>query len=235
MTAMTNLYAMQKSKQLNATSSEIRLTLAILLITGYVPLVNRRMFWESSEDVHNAAVASAMPLNRFEELLRYMHVCDNSALDATDKLSKLRPLFVMLNERFVPRWQSGEDISIDDSIVPYYGRHSSKQFIRGKPIRFGVKVWCVNNCLNYLSQCDPYQGASGAFNADIGLGGSVVTQLVNKLPAARPYRLYIDNLFTSPRLLDHLKIINVSVTCTVRANRTENCPLKESEKMRKDS
>jgi len=75
-------------------------------------------------------------------------------------------------------------------MVPYYGRHSSKQFIRGKPIRFGFKMWCLNRRLRYLIQCDPYQGASRAFNADIGLGGSVVTQLVNKPPAELPYRQF---------------------------------------------
>jgi len=47
-TAMTNLYAMQKnSRQLGATSEEIRLVIAVLLVLGYVPLVHSRMFWES--------------------------------------------------------------------------------------------------------------------------------------------------------------------------------------------
>lgn len=233
-TKMTNLYAMQNSKQIAATPSEIRLVIAILLISGYVPLVNRRMYWDSSEDVHNAAVSSAMTVNRFEELLRYMHVCDNTDLDANDKLAKLRPLFVMLNERFVQHWPVEQDISIDESMVPYYGRHSSKQFIRGKPIRFGFKVWCLNNRLGYLIQCEPYQGSSGSFNADIGLGGSVVSQLVEKIPDGNSYRLYVDNFFTSPRLLDHLKAMKISVTGTVRANRMEKCPLVEADKLKKD-
>lgn len=90
-TEMTNLYALQNSKQLGATPSEIRLVIAILLKSGYIPLANRRMFWESSEDVHNEAVSSAIAFNRFEELLRYIHVCDNTSLDATDKLAKLHP------------------------------------------------------------------------------------------------------------------------------------------------
>jgi Transposase IS4 len=40
-TRMTNLYAMQNSKQLGASMTEIRLVIAILLISGYIPLVNR--------------------------------------------------------------------------------------------------------------------------------------------------------------------------------------------------
>ena len=70
-TKMSNLYEMQNLKNLDATTSEIRLAIAILLISGYVPLANRRMYWESAEIVHNKTISSAMPVNRFEELLRY--------------------------------------------------------------------------------------------------------------------------------------------------------------------
>ena len=26
-------------------------------------------------------------------------------------------------------------------MVPYYGKHGDKQYIRGKPVRFGLKLW----------------------------------------------------------------------------------------------
>src|SRR6218665_1936141 len=199
-----------------------------------VPFVNRRMFWETSEDTDNEAVSSAMSLNRFEELLRFLHVCDNTNLDKTDKLAKLRPLFDKLNKRFLENWPVQQDISIDESMVPYYGRHSSNQFIRGKPIRFGFKVWCLNTRLGYLIQCEPYQGSSGIFDASLGLGGSVVADLMSKLPQNLPYRLYVDNFFTSPRLLDNMKGKGISITGTVRVNRMENCPLKTPALVKKE-
>ena len=34
-------------------------------------------------------------------------------------------------------------LSIDESMMPYYGSHSCKMFIKGKPIRFGYKLWCL--------------------------------------------------------------------------------------------
>ncbi|KAF2888262.1 hypothetical protein ILUMI_17911, partial [Ignelater luminosus] len=36
-----------------------------------------------------------------------------------------------------------EDMSIDESMIPYFGRNGCKQFIRGKPIRFGYKAWVL--------------------------------------------------------------------------------------------
>ena len=33
-----------------------------------------------------------------------------------------------------------ENLSFDEMIVRYYGHHSLKQFIRGKPIRLGIQI-----------------------------------------------------------------------------------------------
>jgi len=65
---MTNLYAMQREKPtFSVTADEIHSVLAILLISDYVQLPSRRMFWENSDDVHNPAVSSIMSVNRFEK------------------------------------------------------------------------------------------------------------------------------------------------------------------------
>ena len=88
-TRMSKLYASQKLKNLSATCSDIELTIAILLLSGHVPLPNRRMYLENSEDVCNDAVCSCMSLNRFKELLRFLHVADNEHLDKSDKFAKL--------------------------------------------------------------------------------------------------------------------------------------------------
>ena len=48
--------------------------------------------------------------------------------------------------------------SVDESIIPYYGKHGTKQFIRGKPIRFGFKLWCITSSEGYLFHAEPYCG-----------------------------------------------------------------------------
>ena len=63
------------------------------------------------------------------------------------------------------------NFSIDESIIPYYGRHGTKQFIRGKPIRFGVKLWCVTSSNDYLIHPEPYCGSDTDLpETDLGQG-----------------------------------------------------------------
>ena len=48
------------------------------------------------------------------------------------------------------------------------------------------------------------------------------------------YHIVMDNYFTSPALLRHLSAIGVAATRTVRANRTENAPLRDIVKINKE-
>ncbi|CAK1601936.1 unnamed protein product [Parnassius mnemosyne] len=140
------------------------------------------MYWESNEDTHNLLVAKSMRRNRFEEILRYFHVADNSNLAPGDKMAKVRPLFDMLNKKFLQYAVIEKDISIDESMIPYYGRHRCKQHIKGKPIRFGFKTWVAALQLGYCLHADLYQGKSEGVRT--GLGQHVVSKLMTEIKAA---------------------------------------------------
>ena len=84
-----------------------------------------------------------MTRNRFEELMENIHIADNDNLAPNDRMAKVCPLFTALNSKFITHFPRQQDLSVDDSVVPYYGRHSAKQYIRGKPIHFGYKVWSI--------------------------------------------------------------------------------------------
>ncbi|KAF2879462.1 hypothetical protein ILUMI_26709 [Ignelater luminosus] len=58
-------------------------------------------------------------------------------------MAKLRPLIEKVNELFVRYTPVSENMSIDESMIPYFGRNGCKQFICGKPIRFGYKAWVL--------------------------------------------------------------------------------------------
>ncbi|XP_053389577.1 piggyBac transposable element-derived protein 3-like [Mercenaria mercenaria] len=230
-------YAGSKGNHTFTTSrEELGVFMAILIVSGYSTVPRRRMYWSHDTDVRNDAIASAMTRDRFDTLVRYIHLCDNASLDQDDKFSKVRPLLSLLNERFVLYFPKQQNLSIDESMIPYYGRHGAKQFIRGKPIRFGYKMWALTTPLGYLLQFEPYQGARGRQAADtnrLGMGGAVVMDLLVELNKDNAYHLTFDNLFTSLRLVDELSKLGIACTGTVRSNRVEDCPLRSVKEMAK--
>ncbi|CAB4061789.1 unnamed protein product [Lepeophtheirus salmonis] len=80
-----------------------------------------------------------------------------------------------------------------------------------KLVKFGYKIWRAATTLGYAVQLYSYAGKDSSYNKDIDLGGSVIMNLVSKLPKVPDsnYHIVMDNFFTS----------------TLRANRTENAPL----------
>ena len=61
-----------------------------------------------------------------------------------------------------------DDLSIDDSMMPYYGRHSCKPFIRGKPNRFGYKCWGIASSCGLLYKVSVYEGKTETCKGPLG-------------------------------------------------------------------
>lgn len=101
-----------------------------------------------------------MSRKRFQEILKYFHVADNNSLNENEKFTMVRPLLNILNSKWLQYYPKDPYISIDESMVKYFGRHGAKQHIHNKPIRFGFKVWSLCTRLGYLIQAEHYQGAS---------------------------------------------------------------------------
>ncbi|XP_046384654.1 piggyBac transposable element-derived protein 2-like [Ischnura elegans] len=165
----SNRYAAQHLVHgLEATSDEIHSLIGVMLLSGYHRLSQKRMYWKVDPDCHVKIVADAIRRNKFENLLRYLHLADNDANNGSDRMYKVRPLFDFLNQAF-KQIEPGNSLSIDESMILYYGRHGSKQFIRGKPIRFGFKLWVAADPTGYIHHAEPYCGSSTRL-PDTGLG-----------------------------------------------------------------
>lgn len=111
-------------------------------MSGYAKYPNKRMYWSMDDDVPKL-LSQSMRCNRFEPIIRFLHLNDNIKNDRSDKLFKLRPYIEALNSSFKRHGGLDLNISIDESMIPYYGKHYAKQYIKGKPIRVGFKNWAL--------------------------------------------------------------------------------------------
>ena len=223
---MTNLYARRDKSMVNFCTDkcEIRTFLAILLLSGFNTRPRIRMYWESSPLVHCEAVANAMSRNRFKELMSCFHLCDNMSLNNSDKMTKVRPFFNMMNERCLKFRANLPNLSVDEAMLPYFGRNSSKQRIQNKPVRLGYKMWVLAEDSGYIVQFSPYQGAKSdgpqrSSPTSWGLGEKTVLELLECMPQGPSYHVFVDNFFTSVRLTKFLKQNNIKASGTLRQNR----------------
>ena len=229
----SNRYAISKgNRSFTIDTNTLKACTAILLVSGYVDLPRRPVYWEHNEDTHNTTVSSSLSQTRFDEIMQNLHLADNSNLDKEDKFAKLRPLIDKLNERCLANYLP-ISVSIDESMVPCFGRHGCKQYMRNNPVKCGNKFWVAATPLGHAIQFYPYAGKDENYDSNLGLCGSVVATLAEKLPSqiGSNYHIIMDNVFTSPNLLRTLKTKGFAATGTVRINRVENAPLRPMKEM----
>ena len=124
----TNRYAAQKGNHtLNFDKQELRSFIAVLTLSGHIDLPRHSMYWEMTQDSHNSIVTALFTRKRFNEVLNNLHLADNDNLGNGDKFAKVRPLIQMLNKNCKSNYIPGRHVSIDESMVRYYGRHGLKQ------------------------------------------------------------------------------------------------------------
>ena len=83
------------------------------------------MFWSNQPDLCVPIVSQALSLCRFLQIKSAFHLVDNTALaNNTDKITKIKPLYDSLNNAFPQYWFFHESLSIDESMVPYFGKHN---------------------------------------------------------------------------------------------------------------
>lgn len=103
-------------------------------------------------------------------------------------------------------------------MIPYYGHHSSKQYLKGKSVRFEYKVWCLCSLGVCLFQFNVYSKKCLTNATDLGLGGDIVNKLLNIVEDPKKHVIYFDNFFISYSLMNDLTEKHFFATGTIREN-----------------
>jgi hypothetical protein len=229
-TEQTNLYGNRDSNDpdFKTTPAEIKRFIGILLLTGYHSVPHEDHYWSNSPDLGVPVISETMSNKRYHILKKYLHLADNQNLQSGDKVAKVSPLYNVLNDNLVQFGVWHADLSVDESMVPYYGRHGIKMFIKGKPIRFGFKLWVLCGADGFPYCMKIYVGKENGASAD-PLGTRVIEHMVDVVRAHSSYlyhTFFFDNFFTSVKLLETLTDRGIRATGTVRDNRigdAKNC------------
>ena len=109
-------------------------------------------------------------------------------------------------------------------MVPCFDRYSLKMSIRGKPIRFGFKIWMLCEANSYSYYMSIYSGRDQGSDLEYQpLGTRVVNQMLQVVQAHSNIlnqEISLTNFFTSYDLLSSFGERNVRAVGTIRDNRT---------------
>lgn len=227
--AQSNLYAKQKDigNKFTTTGLEIRRYLGMLTYMSVFRYPNLRSYWGEYAflGIHNT-----MSRNRFEEIRRFLHFNDNSALPSKssekyDRLYKARPIIDHFNQKFqsVPLPQH---VCVDEQMCATKMRSPIRQFLPNKPHKWGIKLFVLSDSHGFSYCFEVYCGAGDNVvfpgNPDLGAAANVVVRLSRVIPDFRNHILFFDNFYTTLALIVYLYLRGIYSLGTIRNNRIPN-------------
>ena len=133
-------WLMRKWKDTNA--KQIEKFFEIIIIMGIVQLPQLRLYWSKDPMCRNELIVRSMTRNRFDLLLKCLHFCNNADInDNTKKLFKVEKVMNLAIAQFIQAANPGKDVVIDETMIPWRGRLSFRQYIPGKAHKYGVKLY----------------------------------------------------------------------------------------------
>ena len=204
----------------DVTIPELKTWLGLMLAMGIVQKKGRLgEYWSTHWLTQTPGFNDTMPRNRFLQILRYLHFVDNEdvSIDKTNKMWKVQNVLDYLNKRFRAAYCPRRELSIDETMLKFKGRLSIKQYIKIKPIKWGIKIFTLAEAkTGYVLNLLPYAGK----REDTGVGKTTQTVLdVGKHYLNKGHRYFTDNYYTSVELMTKLQAKNTLSCGTVNSNR----------------
>ena len=227
----TNRYAQQCLAQppkrgdahlpwIELTVPELRSWLGLIFAMGVVQKIGRLSdYWSTHANTSTPAFSRTMPCKRFLHILRFLHFIDNedATVDKTVRTWKVQKVLNYLCKRFREVYTPRRELCVDETMVKFKGRLSIKQYIKIKPVKWGIKLFTLaESATGYVLNLIPYTGK----RVDTDL--SKTTQTV--LDVAHDYmhlghHLFMDNYYMSIELVSSLSGKDTLCCGTVNSNR----------------
>jgi hypothetical protein len=221
---VTNTIAYSQSRHatppFETDAAEIWRFIAAHIRMGIVSLPNLHMYWQA--EYRDSYVTQLFSRDRFLLLQRYFHIAPPTpAGERHTVVEKIAPLYRDCQTLFQSYFTPGREFAVDESMVRFKGRSSWKTVIKGKPTPIGYKLYTVAS-QGYLLGFRIYRG-KGGYNTPHSAIHHTVVDLVQ--PWANCNRiLFFDNLYTSPKLCDHLQQMGIRACGTCRRRRKDLPP-----------
>ena len=133
-------------------------------------------------------------------------------------MAHIRPLLEAVWRRWLDRYNPHLNYSVDEAMVAFRGRLGFRQYMPGKPTKYGIKVWMRADPANgFVNDFQVYTGCTTG-QAEGGLASRVVKDLMAPIEG-RHHIVNMDNFFTSPALFTDLLEKGVYARGTMRTNR----------------
>jgi len=221
----TNINGQKSDEKWSCNRADIRAMLGTLLLMSSAPMRPMRRYWHMQYGW--PAVSNRWSRDRWMKLWWNLHI--NTAPPPPDKheqrLWEAQPFVDMINRKWSAALNAGRDLTIDETMIAYRGRHVAVQYMPKKPITIGFKCFTISTLKGYCFTQKLYPGKHDNKKLAKGFTTQVVKDLIQPYAnATNDLNKYwrcvcFDSFYTNAPLVKWLYERGVLSVGTIRSNR----------------
>jgi len=126
------------------TKDEMYVAFTPLMLMGIIQKPTLRSYFSKNYILATPIFGSVISMDRFESICNFVHFNKNDHVGTYQgpyKLFKIYPVLSHLKTKFQSLFLPGQNIAIDESLTPWRGRLSFRQYIPLKSSKFGIKSY----------------------------------------------------------------------------------------------
>ena len=226
----------ETGKSLGTNALEISKFWGCSIVAALLGFPQIHMCWEGK--TRYPLIADNISRDRFYLIRKSLKLVDDNDVSEEMKNSnafwKVQPMLDLVRQACLENPRP-KNVSIDEQMIPFPGNVRMRQYIRGKTIPVGLKVFVsATTCRLPLEFC-LYEGKGAQISSEkipmpekLDIGGRVVLKLSDTLPTGSS--IFMDRYFTSVTLIESLSNRSILACGTIMSSR-----LPKSVKFMKDS
>ncbi|CAH1988288.1 unnamed protein product [Acanthoscelides obtectus] len=176
--------------------------------------IKNRRHWAAGTRIPQ--IADVMPINRFEELKRFIHFSDNNS--ATKNTDKIEPVLNQIRTA-CQKIPFEEHLSCDEQIIPFKGRISLRTYNPKKPHKWGYKMYILSGVSGFTSNFELCSNKADLTlvpgEPNLGAASNIIVRLCRPIPRDMNHKVYYDNYFSSLYLLAYLQKLGIQSVATL--------------------
>uniref|UniRef100_A0A671M944 PiggyBac transposable element-derived protein domain-containing protein n=1 Tax=Sinocyclocheilus anshuiensis TaxID=1608454 RepID=A0A671M944_9TELE len=219
-----------KYKWTDVSISELYCYFGLLFYMAMLKLRSIRDYWRQDNLFSVSFPATIMSRDRYRTISWNLHMShpdadqDNDRKRGTaehDRLFRVRPLMDTIRHACKAIYHPRKNLAVDERMVACKAHTGMTQYMKAKPTRWGFKLFVLADSSNgYTVDFAVYTGKNN-FPTGHGLSYDAVTSLLDRTVLGSGYHVYMDNFYTSPKLLSDLFALKFGACGTYRDNRKD--------------
>ncbi|GFO24769.1 PiggyBac transposable element-derived protein 4-like [Plakobranchus ocellatus] len=193
--SVSNQYVqMYKMKTSHLTTKDITVYMGLRIVMGVDLKSSIDDYWSTDACLVNKFVSTTMSKNLFKGIHRAFHVDDPQNVAQTSALDRVNSLLSNMKTKSKEFFNLHENISIDEAMIKFHGKHSSVVGAPNKPAKSGYKIYTLaDGHTGYIWDFEVYLQTA---KREEGLTKRVVETLCKDV-TGKHHVIYVDKFYTS--------------------------------------